>query len=380
MDMLDLNAENKEDSQVIVPRTTANFLDSIVDPFNAEDPVQVPDGHNQKTLALQDWIDLEDYELDVPALANIAGVVFSWQIGMNELVGLSVTPNAVYQVIVMPFTEDGIVQTNLAATGLSSIIPDNYQTINGSSNSISTDAALVTSWRNFSTGIRLLPTIELITDSSTTAISSFYGGLIAPIALSKSVNDATNIMGIVRQAEHVQQYSNKFGVSARMDPFNDPGFLKLRTLGNWQSINHIDTGLWLLPIVVCRFTAVLGDTDTIPVKIQSQHWFDGPLVQPTPIFASLPPFDSNFQLLGRALEKDLVDYPVVTEGNSFGSFLNKAAKFSGVVSNLLDKTSEVLPPRVAKRVKRISKAAKRAQRIANFGQKVVKMKGDLNGV
>jgi len=159
MDMIDLNSESKSESQVIIPRTTANFLDSIVDPFNSEDPVQVPDGHNQKTLPLQDWIDLEDYELDVPALASIAGVVFSWQIGMNELVGLSVTPNAVYQLIVMPFTEDGIVQTNLAVTGLSSIIPDNYQTINGSSNSISTDAALVTSWRNFSTGIRLLPTI-----------------------------------------------------------------------------------------------------------------------------------------------------------------------------------------------------------------------------
>jgi len=50
MDMIDLNSDNKFESQVTIPRTTANFLDSIVDPFNSDDPVQVPDGHNQKNF------------------------------------------------------------------------------------------------------------------------------------------------------------------------------------------------------------------------------------------------------------------------------------------------------------------------------------------
>jgi len=339
------------------------FIDAVVAPFSATRPAQIPDGYNHHTICLQDWIDQLAIGVDAPNLANIGGMAFYLMVGQNIFTSkiVSSSDKPTYVIVVMPIDANGVIQTNNAVTGLSTLYFTNYQFINGSATSINIDNALVDSFRLFACGMRLWPTIEVITSSDTLAVSNYYAGLITPSSMFKCVDEANNFYNVLRQSEYIEEFQNSQGASVRLDPFSYPDYLTMRTLSNWQSIDNFDTSLMEFPIIVARFTKTVVDGDIAPIKFMAQAFLEGQLVQPTPLFTAQAPYDLEYGLITKLVANNPDTYPIVSKGHTFKSFLKGVNKVSGLVRKAANVSSGLLPAKYSNYAKQVANVAATAQ-------------------
>jgi hypothetical protein len=342
------------------------FFDAVINPFGAELPAQVPDAYHHLTMCLIDWIDLMSVSLSIPSGGSPAGgVAFMFVAGGNDLTEVSTLAAQTYGIVVMPLNEDGGIMTNSGGTQITMLVPTNYQVINGTGNGQSMVNALVDSFRIFSTGIRLWPTIEIITDSETRAVASYYAGLITPNTVRKAFNDESNFYDVMRQSYYVEMYQNSQGCTVRMDPFDEKRFLDMKTLYNWSNMTSFDTSNIAFPIVAAQFTSAdYEDGSVLPVRFMSQHWLEGQLVQPTPLLPTPSCNDLNFWTLAQTITDNPKDFPIVVEGHSFPSIVTKTKKFLPLIDKALKDSSlyRTVRPAILGVTESIGKIARRNRR------------------
>jgi hypothetical protein len=201
----------------------------------------------------------------------------------------------------------------------------NISTILGSANGINGESALITSLRIISGGIRLLPTIELITDSDTFAVSKFYGFTATPIMLTNLLTDGGSIFTLARSCPDYEEYPNEAGVTGRLQPYQDQ-ILNLAKMNNLQvytsqSDSEQDTDNFYFPVLLARFTSALtlsaSATINLPVRPYFRTLLEGPLVQPSPITTTDTPFDPTWETQIQMFQHDRDNYPVIVKGHSF---------------------------------------------------------------
>jgi len=351
-----MNSYSSINTNSSISEHLAVFLDAVTNPFGATRPAQVPDGYNHHTLCLTDWIDDLSISIDAPTLAVVTGLGFYFMVGQNTLTTdlENGAANPLYTVVVLPLNATGTIQTNNAGTGLGQIYSANYETISGDGTGRNEDLALVTSLRLFGAGLRLWPTIEMITSSDTLAVTNYYGGLMTPQDIKKCNDNGSNFYNILRQSEYIEEFTNSRGITARLDPFNLENYMTMRSIDNWASQDNFDTSLMAFPIVVARFTQSIANGDVAPLKFMSQYWLEGQLQQPTPIFTSQAPMDLEFTTITKVVANSPENYPLVVEGHTFKSFLKGVNRVSKLVNTAARVSSSLLPGKYGKLAARVA--------------------------
>jgi len=325
------------------------FLDAVVNPFTADRPCQVPDGYTHRTIPLQDWNDYESMVTNSPQGTVVGGQLLMLCVGQNELTAQAFTNVNTYTVLCIDIDNNGLLLFDNTGVGFPTLPTANYAAINGAAPGINVDTALVDSFRLFAAGLRVLPKIELITDSTTVAVSQYYAGLATPNSINKAYNHGENIFDVVRQSTFIQQFQNSTGASVRLDPFDFSRFLDMRTLANWSNIINFDTSFMLFPTIAILYTFPITNPtpyvgQSVPIRFQSQMWLEGQLVQPTPIFSTQSPMDMAYETIVKSIAYQPETYPIVTQGHSFTTIFNKVGTIVRSVGAALQMSSAIMPP------------------------------------
>jgi len=333
------------------------FMNAVVDPFGTNCPAVVPDDYHKETVSLTDWIDVQGLNVTIYTSTNyfVQGVMIFPTIGTNRFTGVAFN-SSLYSMQVLPLLGNGnaVIGAN-TNTQYNSLNFANIEQITGNTYGKDYAQALVESYRIFSMGIRLWPAIELITDSTTLAVSMFYGGSLAlnDILRQLDLGSSANMWQLLRQSEYIHEYTNSAGVTARLDPFEDKRYLAMRTLDEWSSDISYDGANLMVPVVAAYFTTAVEYTtgtgppadvsNSFPVRFMSQAWIEGRLVQPTPIFAVPSPVDLAYDDVTKLISADKETYPLVVEGHSFKSFVGGLGRLTNVLSKTLKASSKLLP-------------------------------------
>jgi hypothetical protein len=202
-----------------------------------------------------------------------------------------------------------------------SIDPENMLDIVGSENGIDQGISLVTQYRVLGAAIRLLPTIELVTDSTTTAVARYYGCSVTPTSINDAYNDGTSMYVLARDSQGYAEYTNAEGITGRLNPYQ-PGILKLtemQALQNWSS-DTFNTSNMYFPTLLVRFTTniTVGDTSfaTMPMRLTYRIYLEGCLSMPTPIISDKVDYVPGCYDMARAVAFDVVKFPVIVSGHS----------------------------------------------------------------
>lgn len=202
------------------------------------------------------------------------------------------------------------------------ITPTNYETITGSEFSVDTGNALISQMRLVGAGFRVLPTIELVTDSSTFAISRNFTFSCTPTALYDVYYDGGNVYSFAQDSLHYGEYTNAEGVTCRVDPWQE-GALSLTTmqpLPVWNNDNF-NTNNMMFPAWCCKLTSNLsievGTTGTLPIRITTRYYWEATLRAPTPILSDKVARVPMVVELSKAVAYDTVNYPLCTKGHTF---------------------------------------------------------------
>lgn len=305
-----------------ISNDTASFLNAVVNPFGASATARVTDTYSGNTICLTDWLDVQpvvEGEDDVP----YQGICWIFLPGYSNLkAGYSDDSSVQYQVCAMPILASGLI--GLTAGGKLSSVNyyrfSNYGTITGNAGSYDADDCLVDAYRIFSAGLRAWPTTEVVTNTSTTHVTRYYGGLITPNSVYRSIIDGNNFINIVKQIDSIKMYPAYEGVTVRYNPFQDL-MLNMRSLANWNMQAHDFSGIEV-PIIMSLFSANVSglNGNSSMSYINARVWLEGSLSLPTPIYSNASPMDLNFDLVRQVMSRPTEKHPFVTGGHTFEAF------------------------------------------------------------
>lgn len=313
---------------------TVNFLNAVTNPFGANESAVVPDRFSGNSICLTDWLDLQAPLIGGALVTDMAHFcMMLLPLYSNLKAAYASAPNVGYQLVTFPLLTAGAVISLTAAGKLTSYTPQNYSIITGSATSYDEDECLVDGYRIFSMGLKAWPTIEVVTDSSITHILKWYGGLISPNTVFRSIVDGTNFLNIVKQAEGIQIYSGYEGCTTRYNPFANIQQLFMRSLSQNNSASGNDSSAWLMPIVVGALSASLQSTAQAPLMLENRFWLEGTLSLPTPIYSSPSPIDLSFEIIGQVMSRPQDDHPFVVSGHTFEEFTTASLSFLSQLPN-----------------------------------------------
>jgi len=171
---------------IIMESTTVDFLEAVMDPFKAVGAARVPDYHKANTICMRDYID--SYIPEIPPITNTGPsahyCLMLWSWGNTEL-GIALnTANATYNPVNNYYRvhyifagADGELHPNWAIT----IRGVNQSQILGMQSDGTCDySGLAEAIRVFAGGLKVLPTIETITNNDAKAILNIWGGQLTP--------------------------------------------------------------------------------------------------------------------------------------------------------------------------------------------------------
>jgi hypothetical protein len=314
-------------------KNTENYLNAVVNPFDADEPCQVPDLSTESSICLRDNGETSGLTYtDATEIYGICCFLFYGYSGFkNAYAGQDQNGqdavNTVYGVGYFFIDATGVVILPQATnTEYGVWTPNNYQTIMGSAANVNTNNSLVTSIRPMAAGLRMLPTIEQVTDSSKTYISYVIGGQISPAELSSAITNSYDVRTMLKNTPDSEIYGNNAGVCTRYDPFQNTDQLTYPTLPRLIDDSWGRDPI-RMPCFVAQFSQGVSTTNPqVPVIVHQQWWFEGVLKSPTPIYSVRPPIDPAFDQVKAAVTQSNV-YPLVTKGHSFDAFLDNVDLF-----------------------------------------------------
>lgn len=333
-----------------------SLLDCINRPFDYHPDGRVPDGNPNATMQLVDYYD--DNGVYTPILSSEAteplsidgfGIIYGF--GQNDvrsqtydITSCLTRGDQLYGPIYFFVGATGQILTILGADAANeesadsafwSNDPVNLSAIVGSETSYDYNTGMVNSLRVLSAGLRMWPTIELITDSNTLAVSRYYGCQITPASISNAQNDGTNIYSVMRNSPSYYEYANSQGISARFQPQQQGSVLQplhLNALANIYN-SSMDTSGLFVPCVVARLTqqvSLVPDNNIgMPVRSYFRTILEGSLTQPTPLQPTRVAYESDWEdkVHHFMYRNDL--YPTVVSGHSFKAVLKSVVDTLG---------------------------------------------------
>lgn len=350
------------------------LLDCINRPFDYHPDGRVPDGNPNHTIQLIDYYD--DNGVFSPAISNATSITYNFDaVGVYYTYGQNIVRSQTYDLTTMDvrtgqdygpiyffLSADGSI-TPIEAQAVSnpSVVqtasfwsndPVNMNQILGANTGSDTNTSLTTALRLLSAGIRLWPTIELVTDSSTLAVSRYYGCSIAPSSVENALSDSSNFYTVMRNSPAYTEFTNSQGISGRVNPLQEGSPLNMMALNGLQVISdtNFDLSGMYFPCLVARLTSQVSDVNAnnqiaFPVRSFFRTVLEGSLTQPTPLQATRVPYEPGWQdkVHHFSYRSDL--YPVIVSGHSFKNVSAAIARIMGKnreMANILNEARSAL--------------------------------------
>jgi len=353
---------------------TNDFLSCVVNPLDNTQPGRVPDLFSGSTVCLTDWVEA-NVILNRSVLTPAAGALIIAIHGSSELAALfeGITFED-YKIVVMTMDSSGTVSTDSYET----MNPSNQGFINGSGAATRpTDTtSFVSQYRLFAYGVRILPTIETVTDSSIPYMSSISGGALTATSLSRGIQDGLNMFQEVRNSRGARTFGNNQGCCVRYDPFQTEDQLEMRSVEHmYDTFRTNNTENLYFPCIAIRFSQTIAQNAPMPFLLNGRWWMEAMVKQPTPIYSDRSPRDMDYPRVRVMLSGGCPTHPLVVKGHSFKSFMQGASGFVRDLAHLIDETS-IIGTAIGKSVKGIfSKKKKRKRKNKRGGGKGGARKG-----
>jgi hypothetical protein len=278
---------------------------------------------------------------------------------------------AAYSLNYLTFDDSGILNPVVFR-----ILPNNYQQIFGTITPNDTqgpwdaDLSLINSLRVFSMGLRVLPTIEQVTNTDSTYVSYYIGGQLSSYEIDRCINNNSDIKTIIKNSNDSATYGNNDGATVRYDPFQVENQLAMTPLSALHNVANDKSNL-RLPCVLMLFSAFIEPTDSFPFIVHTQWWMEAILEQPTPIYSSPSPIDPHFESLKAAFSTSGHLYPLVTKGHTLRSFRLSLNAFMSHANSLFKSGSNLFQSavRTYRTANRAIKTVRRATRPARKKKK-----------
>lgn len=393
------------------------FLDATNRPFDYHPDGRVPDGYPQNTTQLMDYYDMTPFvapELSAGyGSLDIAGIGFTVLVGLSTISntmgfvnnGASYTGSPIYgyaffllneagriegisldltskeekstEIISSISSEFGVPPSKVSLKNNGKVLPKieekedenlgvtntvfwtygtaNYNQIFGVSNQAGYDTdGLIANMRVINSGIRLWPTIEVVTDSSTLHVAKYYGCQMTPTQLRRTYDSNTTLYTTMKECPEFFETHNAAGITGRL-VVSQEGPLKLteiNALNNWNSTNF-STNNYFMPVVVVQFSTTVTLTDSaevaLPFNFMYRTLIEGVLQMPTPILSTRPPYSHDWCKVLKIMSYESSKFPSIVEGHTFKKVnitkLRQAVNvINGVLSSRMKKKKRRVKP------------------------------------
>ncbi len=300
---------------------TANFIKAVVNPIMAEDSALVPDLEQADSICLTDYIE-NSRPVNLTSTAASGMLIglrvhespFYSTVGNTTITG---SGGLIYSLIYFWVNANGVALTNTVNPPLyNELAPANIYTIQGAGGTPDPNTSLITGMRLFSMGLRVLPTVEMVTDSTITYLVRIIGGQISMQEVNAWLAAGTNIETIIRNSSCAETYANNEGCCVRYDPFQNE--IQLRTQGLDDCLSTAQSfAFHKMPFIFVRFSNTVPSAAAAPLITHARFWVHGILRKPTPIYAQQSKADPHYPLLRTILSGCHPEFPLVTKGHSF---------------------------------------------------------------
>lgn len=328
---------------------TRDFINAVVNPFSADQPARVPDFESLQSVCFRDQAEIATpgAGFDTPNPGQvISGVVFFTSYGWTQMKNTFCDPTAdesVYHVGMIGFDAVGGPLFVTATTFYESFLSQNYDTIFGNLGGglPNSGGALVQAHRVVANGLRILPAIEMVTDTTIPYVSYYTSGQNTATELQLWMNGSgVDIRTLVKNSPHAEVYGNSEGTSNRYDPAQKSGLFEVIQLNNWGNDAKRKDDI-RMPTVAIQFSQAITIGDPMPIICHIQWWLECELRQPTPIATSPSPVDAAFDSVMIMLSSSDDIYPVVTKGHSFKNFARGLPRFARLAGEIMTNSSLV---------------------------------------
>ncbi len=306
--------------------STLAFVKAVCNPIAADEPAQVPDLEQSDSICMTDYNETSRPVNNTGAA--VSGLLVWLRVHESPFYTSNVASGASTYSLCYAFTDaNGVMLPNSVTTKFEEYVPANLTTIQGGSG-ITPNSALVTGLRVFSMGLRLLPTIEYVTDTTLTYLVRIIGGQVSMQELGSAYTNSVNVETIIRNSSCAETYANNEGCCVRYNPFQNE--IQLRTQSLEDCLNTAQSFTFhKMPAIYVRFSATIAAAGSAPIILHARYWIEGVLKKPTPIYSEQSPVDVNFPMIRAALSGCHPEFPIVTAGHSFpliGSMFIRIAK------------------------------------------------------
>jgi len=297
---------------------TSCFIKAVTNPILAEEAALVPDLENADSLCLTDYV-----ELSRPANASVGAArgILVWlrvhesYFYTNLVSGVAGTSNYTYSLCYAWTDANGVMLLNSATSLFTDVQPANIVTIQGGQQ-INVNDSLVTGLRLFAMGLRILPTVEFVTDTTVNYMVRVIGGQVSNDELYSNYTNAGSIETLLRNSTCAETFANNEGCSVRYNPFQNEQQLRVQSLEDCLDPAQ-SFGFHKMPAIFIQFSNSTAIAATAPIIIHARFWLHGILKKPSPIYAQQSRADINYPALRTVLSGCHPSLPYVTKGHSF---------------------------------------------------------------
>jgi hypothetical protein len=315
-----------------------NYISAVVSPFDATQPAQIPDLNSDNTLSIRDAI--EGSTPTNETADSISGALFWISFGYSYNQATYGQSSAlIYAFNWLALDSNGLPVLDASGEYFMGSF-QNYATITGSTTTVLAKSALMQSLRVIACGLRILPTIEMVTDPSQVYCRYIIGTQLTPSDIASGIANTQNFFTLAKNAPSAKVYANNEGCCSRFDPFQADFVTEMRDLSQFYS-NTIRWDSIRLPSILVNFSAPIIALDTLPIIFSSQLWLEGSLRQPTPIFSTSSPVDPAWSTIKPMFSLPCDIHPLVTSGHSFPMFMANAPAFINTVANGIRSSSRI---------------------------------------
>jgi hypothetical protein len=315
-----------------------DFLTCVMDPLFANSPAHVPDEACERSICLVDSFQrpVTTNNLAADCHGIIMGIYY-WRTGLLDTYGG--VPDSCYGIWYAFIDSAGTI--GLPSTGgtkLTTLGGVNKAAIIGSATSYDEDQALVQSLRMFAAGLRVLPVVETVTDTTQIHVSYYIGAQVSSQEILRCISNGTDIETIMRSSPSSAVYGNNEGVTVRYNPFQTKEQLSVRELDSLAATEiYSNFDLLRMPTVMAMFSSGVAQDEQLPVRLSVQYWFEGQLQQPTPIYSTVSHSSPMYNEVQRLISNHREEFPLTTKGHSFS-----AAAAISILTTLISGGTELL--------------------------------------
>jgi len=330
--MKSYGSENIEDDidyslQSNIPSCTAEFLDTVVNPFDTVPPKSIPDKNNLNTVILTDYY--ESFGVPLTVGVGNTGIAFFPRIGFSTFAGNN-TLNSLYSTCYLTTNFQDIISLS------ADLYSTNYSTITGDATGFNTAGCLVDALRIFSIGLKVLPQVETITSSDTFVADSYICSQISMAELNAAIQNGTTMANLINMLPDTVEYPAAEGATVRYNPFQLKKQLLTYELAQLNSSNY-DWDSIRFPMIYIRFNNPPSSGPiNIPFKVYTQYWIEGVLCEPTPIMPNIQQVDIYFDKVA-AIMSEQKTYPLSTTGHTFQKFAKKITQLDNELNKIVKK-------------------------------------------